>query len=442
MRNTRLKTLTCAVALFATISCGSSGGNRGNRSNSNAADNPQNAPVAITVGKSESRDVGSVIRATGSFTADETSNVAPKIAGKIANISVNAGQFVSGGAVLAKIDDQSARQQLGQARGAVRQAQAAVKQAEARLGLLNGGRFEASTVPEVRAADANYQQALAEQRQAEANEKRYRDLTETGDVAMVAYETYRTARDTARAKANVAKQQLEAAVNTAKQSNQAIVTAQTTVELAKRQVSDAEQAVADTVVKSPFSGFISSRPVAVGEYVSSASVIATILRTNPIKAQIQVGEADVPHISLGRGVSIEVDAYKDRKFAGTVSAINPAVDPNSRSAVIEVQVENSDNALRTGMFATAQIGVQGGSKAVFVPKTAVFSDQTTQSVRVFVIQDGVAKLRVVQLGTEEGDSQQVISGVNPDETVATSNVAQLYEGAKVAFRLAFYAMVS
>ena len=56
------------------------------------------------------------------------------------------------------------------------------------------------------------------------------------------------------------------------------------------------------------SGFISSRPVAVGEYVSSASIVATIIRTNPIKVQIQVAEADVPSISIGRGVSLEVEA--------------------------------------------------------------------------------------------------------------------------------------
>ncbi|MDQ3181048.1 MAG: efflux RND transporter periplasmic adaptor subunit, partial [Acidobacteriota bacterium] len=63
----------------------------------------------------------------------------------------------------------------------------------------------------------------------------------------------------------------------------------------------------------------------------------------------------------------------------------------------------------------------------------VYNDQSTQSYRVFVIQEGVAKLRDVQLGTEENDFTQIISGVNADETVAVSNLAQLYEGAKVSF---------
>ena len=84
------------------------------------------------------------------------------------------------------------------------------------------------------------------------------------------------------------------------------------------------------------------------------------------------------------------------------------------------------------MFATVKIDKQGGTPSVFVSKAAVYNDQTTQSFRVFVIQDGVAKLRVVQLGIEEGDSYQILSGLNADETVATSNLDQLFEGAKVS----------
>jgi len=94
-------------------------------------------------------------------------------------------------------------------------------------------------------------------------------------------------------------------------------------------------------------------------------------------------------------------------------------------------IENNGNLLRSGMFATAQIARQGGSAGVFVPRAAVLADETTKSYRVFVIQDNVAKLRVVQLGTEEGDMIQILNGVNADETIAVSNLPQLYEGAKV-----------
>jgi multidrug resistance efflux pump len=430
-RKTYLKILVGIFAFSLFVSCGKSGStNTNQRANTNQSED-KGETIQITVEKSVSHEIPSYIQSSGSLIAEETSDVAPKVAGKVVNVSANVGQFITQGAVIAKIDDKDARLRLAESQAGVKQAQSAVLQAEARLGLSENGTFSSSAIPEVRSANANYEQAIAQLRQAEANEKRYRDLVETGDVSMINYETFRTQRDTARAQVNNAKQQIEAAVNAAKQNNQAIKSAQAGVDAARTQVATAEQAVADTVVRAPLSGFISARPVAVGEYVSSASIIATILRTNPIKVQLQIAEADVPYISIGRGVSIAVDAYKDRKFGGTVTAINPALDATSRSAIVEASIENNDNALRSGMFATGQIVREGGSAGVFVSKASVYNDQTTQSYRVFVIQEGIAKLRVVQLGTEENGTVQILNGVNADETVATSNVDKLFEGAKV-----------
>ncbi|HEX6127307.1 MAG TPA: efflux RND transporter periplasmic adaptor subunit [Pyrinomonadaceae bacterium] len=419
-----------AVAV-AGIACGSSQSANERRGNANAGEG-EPAPIAVTIARTEIRNVPAYIQSTGSLIADETSDIAPKVAGKVANVSVDVGDFVSQGTVIAKIDDSDARRELAGAQARVKQAVAGVRQAEARLGLEPNGRFNASAIPEVRSASANYEQALAELRQAEANEKRYRELVETGDVSMVAYEQYRTNRDTARARVNGARQALEAQVNLARQSNQAIASAQANVEAAQTEVGTAQQAVADTVIRAPFSGFISARPVAVGEFVSTASIIATLLRSNPIKIQMQVAEADVPTVVIGRGVSVQVDAYKDRSFAGVVTAVNPAIDPTSRSAIVEASIENPDNALRSGRFGTARITKEGGGTGIFVPKSAVYNDPATQSFRAFVIVDGVAKLRVIQLGQEEGDSIQVLDGLNADETVATSNLSELYEGARVA----------
>ncbi|HTK37144.1 MAG TPA: efflux RND transporter periplasmic adaptor subunit [Pyrinomonadaceae bacterium] len=427
--------LLAAVLLAGLLigSCSKGSANERTRGERNANANNAEQAIQITVGKSEMRTVPSVIQASGSLIADETSDIAPKVAGKVANVYANVGQFLTTGAVIAKIDDSNARQLLSTAQAGVKQAQAGVLQAEAKLGLGPGGSFNASTIPEVRAANANYQQALAVLKQAEANEKRYRELVESGDVAMIQYEQFRTTRDTARAQANNAKELLDAAVNTAKQNNQAIASARAAQDAAQAQVGIAQQNLADTVIRAPFPGYITNRQTAVGEFVTTATPVATIVRTNPMKIQIQIGESDVPQVAVGRGVTVQVDAYKDRTFSGTVSAVNPAIDPASRSAIVEALIENNDNALRAGMFATVRINKEGGTNAVYVPKAAVYNDPSTQSYRVFVVQDGVAKLKVVQLGVEEGDSTQILTGVDPDQVVATSNLDQLYEGAKVAY---------
>lgn len=426
--------------LLAVALCGAACGRTESKANAkeNAGENSKREagaaeapPVPVTTAKASAREVPSYIETTGSLIADETSDVAPQASGQVVATPVGVGAFVRQGEVIARLNDRDARLRLQQAQAGVQQAIAGVRQAEARLGLRPGGNFDASTIPEVRGASSNLEQAQAQLRLAEANEKRYRELVETGDVALSIYDQYRTQRDTARAQVNGARQQLEAAINTARQSNQAIQTAEAAVASARAQAAIAEKAVADTTVRAPYAGYVSNRPIAVGEYVTPSSVAATVLRTNPLKLQLQVQEAEAPYITQGMGVSLEVEAYRDRKFAGQVTAVNPAIDPASRAVTIEAAVQNGDNALRSGMFATARIARKGGNLAVFIPRAALVSDQNTQSYRVFVIQGDTAKLRVVQLGTQEGDTVQILSGINADEVLATSNLQQLYEGARV-----------
>lgn len=156
--------LAFAAVAFFVASCSSSQSAAIQQTGNTAQ--PENAPIAITTGRSEARPVPAFIQATGSLVADERSNIAPKVAGKVADIAVNVGQFVSQGAVIARIDDRDARLQLASAQASVKQAVAAVRQAEARLGLGPNGNFNASSIPEVRAANANYEQLVAEFRQA------------------------------------------------------------------------------------------------------------------------------------------------------------------------------------------------------------------------------------------------------------------------------------
>lgn len=224
------------LAAVLTAGCSSSAESKKGDKAGAEKEKSNDAPVKITLGKAEAREIPTYFAVTGSLAADETSDVAPKTAGKVVRTFVEVGAFVRQGDVIAKLDDsdallrvREARSGVVQAQAGVAQAQAGVAQAQARLGLSNNGSFQSSTIPEVRAANANLEQFQAELKQAEANENRYRDLVQTGDVSSQVYEGYRTARDTARARVNNARQQLEAAVNSAKQNNQAVKSAQAAV---------------------------------------------------------------------------------------------------------------------------------------------------------------------------------------------------------------------
>lgn len=430
--------VTLFAGAFGLAGCGGSsaesagrGSGKGSAGEAGPARADAAAPIQVSTVRVATRPVPAYIEATGSLAATETSNVASQGSGQVVSTPVSVGAFVRQGAVIARLNERDARLRLQQARAGVSQAIAGVRQAEARLGLSPGGRFDASTIPEVRSAAAAYQSALAAQRLAEANERRYAELVETGDVARSVYDQYRTTAETARQQTNVARQQMEAAVNLARQNNQAIQTAQAEVESARAAAAIAEKAVADAIIRAPYSGYVSDRPIAVGEYVTPSSVVATILLTNPLKLQLQVPELEAPRVQVGMPVSASVDAYPDRKFAGRVTAVNPAVDPASRSFTVEAAIENPDNALRSGMFATARITQPGGGQSVYVPSSAVVRDQNTNSDRVFTIKDGAAHLKVVQLGDEENGWIQILSGVQTDEEVAVNNQQQLYEGARV-----------
>ncbi|HWQ34648.1 MAG TPA: efflux RND transporter periplasmic adaptor subunit [Blastocatellia bacterium] len=246
-----------------------------------------------------------------------------------------------------------------------------------------------------------------------------------------AYDQARAQAETARAQAQAARQQYEAAINTARQSNQGIASAQAALQAAHAQVALARKAVSDTVIKAPFSGYVSDRPVAVGEAVSPATKIATIQRINPIRLRLQLPEADAGRTRLGQTVTASVAAWPDREFTGRVISINPAIDPASRTITVEAQIENQQTLLHPGMFATARLIQPGGEQAVFVPRAAVINDPATNSAHVFVIEGSTARVRIVQTGEAENDLIRITSGLTGSETVAVSRTEQLFDGATV-----------
>jgi multidrug efflux pump subunit AcrA (membrane-fusion protein) len=399
--------------------------------NSKQAEANEIQAVAVTTAEALTRDVPVYIEATGSFVADEFSDVAPLSPGRVVETPVDVGAFVEKGQVIARLDQSDAQLRLQQARASAAQTEAAVRQAEARIGLYGGASFDPAAVPEVQASRAAYESAQAEVKLAEADAQRYANLVKTGDVSQSAYEKARTQEETAKARADAARRQYEAAVNAARQNYGGVESAAATLNASLAQVGLAEKALADTVIRAPISGYVSERPIAVGEYVGSTAKIATILRAHPIKLALQVPEGDAGGIHVGMPVTARVAAFPDRDFEGQVSAVNPAIDPSSRTLTIEAKFSNPKLELKPGMFATAHVLLPGSEQAVLVPKTAVLSDPNTDSAQAFVIEDGRARVRVVRLGDPQDGMVRILSGVSAGETVAVSNLEQLYDGVAV-----------
>jgi multidrug efflux pump subunit AcrA (membrane-fusion protein) len=414
--------------LVWSVSCGKS---NSSAKSSGTAEAAESKPVHVTTASVVSRQVAVFIQSSGSFVADEKSDVAPPAAGRLASTPVNVGAFVNEGQIIAQLDQSDAKLRLDQAQAGQAQAEAALRQSQSRIGLGQNSTFDPSVVPEVQAAMAAYNSAVSQAKLAQADEKRYANLVATGDVSRSNYEKQKTQAETAEAQADLAKRQYEAALNNARQNYQGVSGAEASLTGFRSQVAIARKAIEDTIVRAPMSGYVSDRPVAVGEYVSTSSKIATILRVNPIKLFLQISEAEASRLKVGMQANARVAAFGDRDFIGRVTVIRPAIDPTSRALTVEVQFSNPDFTLRPGMFATARVLLPEGETGLFVPANALLTDATTTSSQVFVIDNGKARAKVVRVGEADNGLVRILAGVPAGATVASSALKDLYDGVAV-----------
>ncbi|MBM3779457.1 MAG: efflux RND transporter periplasmic adaptor subunit [Acidimicrobiia bacterium] len=257
----------------------------------------------------------------------------------------------------------------------------------------------------LRQAQASLQQVSAEAAHAAAEAERNARLAESGDISRSVYERLRTARETAEA----------------------------AVAVASAQVASAEKGVADVVIEAPFGGHVSRRPVAAGEHVTPGSPVVTLVRIRPLRLELRIPATEAARVSVGVDVRATVPGFGTETFAGSITAISPAVDPDSRALSVEVTFPNADGRLRPGMFATADVQLPAMERALFVPRAAVVAAPGGESSSaVYVVEAGAAALRVVQLSVAEGDEVRVRAGIEPGEQVIISPLDQLFAGAAVS----------
>ncbi|HWW76485.1 MAG TPA: efflux RND transporter periplasmic adaptor subunit, partial [Pyrinomonadaceae bacterium] len=276
----QIKTLLALVFVAALgLSAAACGGSRAQANKKDVPAAPTPAAVDVTTAPAIMRDLPRFIEATGSLAGDEQTDVAPQVGGRVVSVGVDLGSFVQKGQVIAQLDAGDARLRLEQAQAALAQANSAVTQAEARIGLAPGQKFDPTRVAEVGAARAAYDLA-------EKNMRRFEQLLESGDISRSSYDQQRAQRDQLR-------EQYQAALTQANQSYAAVQTARAASRAAQVQVEQAQKGIRDVTVYAPISGYVVERAADVGEFVSTSSKVATIVRTNPLRVRIDVPEQSI-----------------------------------------------------------------------------------------------------------------------------------------------------
>ena len=416
MRSTGyLKFALLLMLLVAGAFVASCGGSRANSRKDETAAAAQPVVVEVTTAAAIKRDLPRFFEATGSLAGDQQTDVAPQTSGKVVAVGVDIGSPVRRGQLLVRLDDAELKLRVEQAVAQVGQARAGVRQAEERIGLRPGQTFDPNRVSEVAAAKVALDLA-------DKNLRRAEKLIESGDVSRSFYDEQRARRDQL-------KEQFDVALAQARQNYAGVEVARTNVANAEAQLALARKNLSYAVIPSPIDGYVTERTADLGEYVSPQQKVATIVRTNPLRIRIDIPEQAIPEVRVGQSVSATTSAWPDKNFAGRVARIAPNVTAASRTLTVEAEIENSSGVLKPGQFATVRILQERADPAVLVPARAVVTEAGVS--RLYVIKDGRAEQRLVQLGQTEGDLVEIKSGVGADEQVATSGLEQLSDGVAV-----------
>jgi HlyD family secretion protein len=448
--------------------------------------------VPVTTGDVVTAQLDSVLRVTGSIEPDHKAALASKIGGKVVAVTADEGQRVTTGQVLVRLDDVDIQAQVSQVRAAMQAAQAARGMAQARLDLALAGarpqerRQAEQNVAQAKAALSAAQAGLTALRKgareqereqaeqlvrqakagldnAEANLKRAEDLYASGAVSQQQLDAARTQQQVSQAQYETAKQQLDlvrigarpeeiqAAEDRVKQAQAALEVAQQQLSIvregarpedirtAREQVNQAEAGVAqaraalqaalvmldNTLIRSPLTGEVAQRNVDPGQAVAPGQPVMVLVDNRQVFVRAKVGEEDLRKVHPGQPVQVTADAYPGETFAGTVVDTLPAAEQETRMFEVRIRVPNPQARLKAVMFARCQIKVAQFTGTA-VPRQAVLDQEGRQTV--FIVRDGKAQAVPVELGVDQGDLVQVVSGVKPGDKVVVSGQHRLRNG--------------
>jgi len=346
-----------------------------------------------------------VIDISGTLAADEHVTLATKVAGRLATIGVDLASPVQQGQLIAQIE--TTDYEFG-----VQQAIASLGQARAQLGLAARGSGRRVDVD----ATALVRQAQATLEEARANEARQAQLAGEGL-------TPQAELDAARATLVRAEASLQSAREEVRLREAQMRQRESELEIAR-------QRLADTAIRSPLDGIVLARRASRGEYLAAGAAVAEVVRVNPLRLRLAVPEREAISLKSGQAVSVRVSGQSgpepQAQYHGVVARLAPSLDAQTRSLLIEADIENP-GTLRPGNFVQARI-VVGQRDVLTVPQTALVTFAGLQ--KVILVDAGKAVERPVTTGEVRGDAIEIVSGLKVGESVVDSP-GQLQQGMPV-----------
>lgn len=356
-----------AFAALGVLLLGACAQKQADEKGSPAARSKGPAAVPVETAVVETRDVQRAVNAVGSVEAFELVQVTARVQGAVEKVSFREGDRVAAGKLLVEIEPSRFQIALNLATAQLAKAEAAQAGAEAGAG-----------------------------RRAAVNQK------SPGLIRGEELETFLTAATAAGADCSAAKAGVE----------------------------QAQLNLRDAYVRAPLAGVIQTRTVQTGQYVQPGTVMATIVRKDPLLLRFQVPEQDAASLGTGLVASFTVRGLAQR-FNATVTLVAGTADPRSRLVQVTAEVTDANKeALRPGTFAEVNVPVGGSRTAPVIPQTAIRPSE--RGFLAYVVEGDQAKERVVELGLATDDGRvEVRAGLQANEQLVVRGAEALRDGAKV-----------
>jgi len=205
-----------------------------------------------------------------------------------------------------------------------------------------------------------------------------------------------------------------------------LLTSQAQIEQLKKQISQ-------YTITAPFSGVITSRSFDLGAVVSPGAALATLTDISSLKLELNVPERYVAQFRDGMSIAVSTDVYPGSAFSGTVWMVASKADASHNYTIKVLVPNNTQHPLKAGMYGNVTVGGNASThQAISIPRSALIG--SAQNPRVYVVENGVAKVRDIETGADNATSVEVLKGLSAGEVIVSGGLVNLADGTKVSIK--------
>lgn len=184
-----------------------------------------------------------------------------------------------------------------------------------------------------------------------------------------------------------------------------------------------------TTIEAPIDGVVTRRLVKEGNLIEQYQALFQIHDFEPLHAVLHVPEQQLGLLQAGLDVVVESAAFPGRKFAGEVLRVSPVVDRETGTFEVTLELPNAERVLKPGMFVNAHIVHEVHSGVPVIPRIALLEEDG--ETKVFVVDDGVAHERLIEIGIGSNGEVEVVDGLKAGQQIVVMGQAGLRDQTKV-----------